>query len=136
MRLGNFFSIILLLAILTAGWWVTPEQIAKVPLCGFKLIFGIDCPGCGLTRSFLSIARGHLLEAVHYNAAGPLVYLFLLAYAVDLSLKRVRGKGLSIPVRVSEIFGLVLGIFLFGHWIIRLANGPAPAEGLLSRFFY
>lgn len=122
----TFFSILVLLIILTAGWWVTPDQVAPIPLCGFKFIFGIDCPGCGLTRSFLSLARGNVGASFHYNAAGPLIYLFLGTYVVDLSLKGVRGKGLSVPLRVSEIFAVAVGVLLFGHWIIRLA----------LRFFY
>ncbi|MBI4411783.1 MAG: DUF2752 domain-containing protein [Deltaproteobacteria bacterium] len=122
----TIFPVVVLLVILTAGWWVAPEQVAPIPLCGFKYLFGIDCPGCGLTRSFLAIARGDILDAFHYNAAGPLIYLFLGGYAVDLSLKGVRGKGLNVSARASEIFGIVVGLLLFGHWIIRLANGPTP----------
>ena len=45
-------------------------------LCTFKRVSGFDCPGCGLTRSFISLAGGDLASAWRYNAAG--IFLFLL----------------------------------------------------------
>src|SRR5262245_42705428 len=38
----------------------------SVPLpetCGSKIFFGMECPGCGLTRSFISISHGDFAEA-------------------------------------------------------------------------
>lgn len=124
--------VFVLVAILTAGWWVTPDQVAPIPLCGFKYLLGIDCPGCGLTRSFLSLARGNIGAAVHYNAAGPLIYLFLFLYLLNHLLKVFgRKEGIVYPLWISKTFAVVLALFLFGHWIVRLANGPAP-KGFLS----
>jgi hypothetical protein len=39
-------------------------------VCTFKRFTGAGCPGCGLTRSFISIAHGDLRAAWHYNPAG------------------------------------------------------------------
>lgn len=36
-------------------------------LCLVKNITGIPCPGCGLTRSFLSLLSGHLSKAFFYH---------------------------------------------------------------------
>ena len=41
--------------------------------CPFKLIFGIDCPGCGLTRACISALKFDLKAAFDYH---PLFLLF------------------------------------------------------------
>ena len=52
-------------------------------LCPIARTFHIPCPGCGLTRSCISIFRLRFKEAMYYNPAGPLwiaYILFLLYY--------------------------------------------------------
>jgi hypothetical protein len=43
-------------------------------VCTFKRITGVGCPGCGLTRSFISLAHGDLGAAWRYNPAGVLLF--------------------------------------------------------------
>ena len=38
--------------------------------CTFRRITGLPCPGCGMTRSFISIAHGQLVDAWRFNPAG------------------------------------------------------------------
>ena len=38
--------------------------------CTFKQFIGADCPGCGLTRCFVSMGHGQLGRAWHFNPAG------------------------------------------------------------------
>ena len=45
--------------------------------CASKVIFGIDCPGCGLTRAFISISHGEFLKAWNFNRASFIVYAFV-----------------------------------------------------------
>lgn len=109
----------MVLSILTAGWWITPDQVASIPLCLFKYLWHIDCPGCGLARSFLALARGHFLEATHYNAAGPLIYLLFVGYAVQ-HIRKIIGKGpLIIPASIGKIYGLGVVTLLFGQWMLK-----------------
>jgi hypothetical protein len=49
--------------------------------CGFKSIFGIDCPGCGFQRSVIALLKGNLSESLGlYPATIPLLItcVFLL----------------------------------------------------------
>ena len=113
----------LLFAILTAGWWIKPAQVSGLPLCFFKVLTGLDCPGCGLTRSFLALARGHLGEAIRFNAAGPLVYLLFAGYFVE-GVGRLASPRFQVrlPVKAAKVYGTLVAVFLFGHWILRLKN--------------
>lgn len=58
-------------------------------LCLFKNFFGIDCPGCGMTRALSSLGHGDYLAALKFNSSvlvvGPLLlFLFLRICLEDL----------------------------------------------------
>lgn len=46
--------------------------------CGMYARFGINCPGCGLTRSFVYMSAGEVGNALKINPVGILGYLFLV----------------------------------------------------------
>lgn len=46
--------------------------------CFTKLYWGMDCPGCGMTRAMIRISHGEFRSAVALNQASPIVYLFFL----------------------------------------------------------
>lgn len=63
-----------------------PEQVivpvfnSPLPgLCMSKMLFGIDCPGCGLTRCFISVAHGDLRAAWGFNPAGLLFFALVVS---------------------------------------------------------
>ncbi len=37
--------------------------------CPIKSSFGLDCPGCGSQRAFISLLKGNLIESLSYHAA-------------------------------------------------------------------
>lgn len=43
------------------------------PRCPFKMLTGLNCPGCGSQRALHQLLHFHILEALRYNA------LFVLA---------------------------------------------------------
>lgn len=47
--------------------------------CGFYLLFGLPCPQCGMTRSWLWIARGDVVRALQYSPGGTTLWLWLVA---------------------------------------------------------
>jgi hypothetical protein len=54
---------------------IAPHHIHVGLPCIFKLIFGIPCAGCGMTRAFLFLGHGHFVQAFHLNPNAPLVFL-------------------------------------------------------------
>jgi hypothetical protein len=47
--------------------------------CTLHARLGIDCPGCGLTRSFIHLAHGDLRAAWSLNPVGLLMFAFVAA---------------------------------------------------------
>jgi len=50
--------------------------------CGFQSATGLPCPSCGMTRSWVWLARGHVIRAFTYNAAGAILFLGVEAMGV------------------------------------------------------
>ncbi len=53
--------------------WTVPE------LCTYHRLTGYDCPGCGMTRSFISMAHGQWQRAWHYHPFGSILFLYIAA---------------------------------------------------------
>lgn len=50
--------------------------------CPYKAITGIDCPGCGMQRSFIALLKGDLVESfLLYPALLPVIFTLLLTAA-------------------------------------------------------
>ena len=57
-----------------------PSQGAGVPICLFRYVTGLPCPGCGLTRSFSCILHGDFARGYDFHPFGYLLLpLFILA---------------------------------------------------------
>jgi hypothetical protein len=47
---------------------VDPNEPGHYPQCPFKLLTGLDCPGCGSLRALHDLSHGDLLGALDHNA--------------------------------------------------------------------
>ncbi len=55
-----------------------PGSSSPLPdTCSSRRLLGIDCPGCGMTRAFISISHGEFARAWHLNHASLVVYFFV-----------------------------------------------------------
>jgi hypothetical protein len=63
--------------------------------CWFRTAFQIDCPYCGMTRSFVALGHGDLAAAFRFHPAGPLLFAAMAVGLVALVLVAIRrGKPL------------------------------------------
>jgi hypothetical protein len=98
--LGLCLSVLLLSAILSLGNERGQVLLPLLnrplpPLCQMKMLTGMDCPGCGMTRSFIAAAHGQWRDSFRFNPAGPLWFAFstLQIPYQSLQLRRIsRGK--------------------------------------------
>jgi hypothetical protein len=106
----------------------THEQLGLPPCLPMRL-FGIPCPGCGLTTSVTWLARGAPLESL---AAQPLGFAIGLAALGGLPWalwRHVRGRDQGQDwnrLARRRAFWLALGGLVAGAWLykwIRLARG-------------
>lgn len=89
----------LALAQLIAAVWLVPTASGGVAtgdgtplgvLCWLHAAFGIDCPMCGMTRSFVALAHGRLEDAFEFHPAGPLLFVAMAVLVVAVAVVAVR----------------------------------------------
>jgi hypothetical protein len=95
------------------------------PSCRFRSWAGLDCPSCGLTRAFVSIAHGDFAAALRFNPVSPLVFLaflFQVPYRAWQIRRLDRGEE-ELKWRWVNwgLWGL-LGLAL-AQWVVRLFIG-------------
>lgn len=100
-----------------------PEMM---PPCPIRRLFGIACPGCGMTRSFEAVAHGDIVKALGYHPLGPpLVVGALMVVMMEfLPLPGLREQVdvfLQHPT-VCRTIGFILILFA----IVRMAVGMEP----------
>ena len=83
---GNALLLAMSVGVLFVAALMTPSvevvQLAgwDVPMvCQFRSLFGIGCPGCGLTRSFAFMAEGQWRQAWEMNLMGPPLFTVVVA---------------------------------------------------------
>ncbi len=77
------------------------EVLATPPLCPVSVLTGLPCPGCGMARAVVALARGDVAAALAENAVGlPLFAGLLVALPVLVAgehrLLRSRWLGLAV----------------------------------------
>ena len=66
-------------ALFAVLWSFTPAAEPRFHLCGFYWLTGHPCALCGMTRAMFALAKGHLAEAVGFNALAPLGFAMVFS---------------------------------------------------------
>jgi hypothetical protein len=86
--------------------------------------FHMRCPGCGLTRSFISLAHGHWHQSITYHRLGWLLFL-AAALQVPYRLRRLYGPP-PLPAKRKGVglwLGWALVALLIGNWCAEMILG-------------
>ena len=86
--------------------------------CPIKQIFGVNCPGCGMTRAFLSALRLDFCAAFHYH---PLFGIFMIetAYIFLRNIfPKIKLNKKAELIIISISFLLLLIVWIFRQFII------------------
>ncbi len=86
--------------------------------CIFNLATGLYCPGCGITRMFLSLAQFDFVSAAHNNL---LVFSLLAPLIIYLFVKLVRYiiKGQLCYTTADKIAIIFIALAVLAFWIMR-----------------
>lgn len=105
------------------GRVVTPILHIELPAsCFFNQLTGVGCPGCGLTRCFISLAHGNLAQAWQFNPAGLVLFPIVLAQIPYRAAQIWRIRHNRPPWRlmvVSSVVAYTLAGALLLQWLCR-----------------
>jgi Protein of unknown function (DUF2752) len=103
--------------VLAAGAWVVytfpPAATAWYPKCVFRMVTGLLCPGCGITRALHHLLHGRFEQAMQLN---PLLFLllFVMLCAVPSLVRGERPGFLARPWFAWSALAV-----LVSWWIVR-----------------
>ncbi|MCY7368057.1 MAG: DUF2752 domain-containing protein [Chamaesiphon sp.] len=93
--------------------------------CPIRHWTGVICPSCGMTRSFMAIARGDWHSAIDYHLFGPLLFvgfgLTIVHIIWELSIDR-NLQVFYVQWLKRRDFQLALLISFLGYYLLRLTQ--------------
>lgn len=129
--MGWFFLFAIPTAVMITAMMLTPNPVGHgthtqlgLPPCGFLMVTGLPCPGCGLTTCFTHMIRGEVVMACRANSFGVALFLvsfftipisatgFLRGWPVLETLDRMRFERVAILLAASSAV----------VWMIRIAR--------------
>ncbi len=81
----------------------SPPSHPLFQVCGFHWLTGRPCPLCGLTRALFALAKGHVAEAIHFNALSPLGLAMLVSLLWNCP---ARGRLWTAGIAAFAIYGV------------------------------
>jgi hypothetical protein len=111
---------------LGASAWLVPvaDRLARRDgstvegACWFRAVADLDCPFCGMTRSFVALAHGDVASAFRFHLAGPLLFAAMAAALVAVAVAVVRRgpplverRGFVVALEAVAVVCLVIGVF-------------------------
>lgn len=112
--LKSELKLLIILGVMLLGYvllfmFVFPDK----PSCMIKQIIGYPCPGCGLTRSVISLLKLDFAKSFYYQ---PLLFLYPIIAFVLLFKERPN----VYKIYSSKTFWIICGILFITVYIIRL----------------
>ena len=96
------------------------DSLVLPPSCPSREIFDVNCPGCGLTRSFVHIAHGDWESSLRVNRIGWLIMLMAFIQ-IPYRAHALWGSGrFVLGPATGNWFGLTLVTILIGSWVVGL----------------
>ena len=104
--------------------WIVTSGIINV-YCLFKSLFGIRCPGCGLTRSFRSILSLDFYSAFNYNILGIPLFIVGIIVLISMIIDIIRNdnKTINYIFKFLKNYYIIIIIILVINTIINNING-------------
>lgn len=87
------------------------SYLLQIP-CGFRKLFGIPCPTCGMTRAYIALLRLDIQTAFSYHPLFWTVPILFLFFLLDGHLFPKKAVNIA-------VFSLLLSLF-FIRWILIL----------------
>lgn len=112
-----------LAGLVIARAWPVPSVESGDPTCLVRILFGLPCPGCGMTRAWVHTAHGNLGTAFEYNLFGPVgmaVAAGIVAYVAYALVRRRPPE--RILTRVDPKWLLALVVVWMGYSVVRIVS--------------
>lgn len=98
-----------------------PKIIKSILFCPFHRYLGIECPGCGLTRSLVNFYQGKLTESFFLNPVGILLGVLFLVWPIGVFFNNKRWDKFKFNTQNLVAYSLLfVGVFRIFNGIIKI----------------
>lgn len=115
--LGGYFFVYL-------STFLDPHQEHSV--CIYKNITGYPCPGCGMTRSTISLFRGDFLQSLMWNPLAIIVNIMAITALIwmlyDLITNKPSFDKIS-KIKLHPIYLIIIALIVLANWIWNFKKG-------------
>lgn len=112
------------LSVLIAGTVIVLLNLLFGTVCPFRILFGLPCPGCGMTRALTALLRLDFSSAVRLHPLSPAFFLLLLLFPIFRYWKR---EHFGVWVRICAVL-LVLLFPVYLYRMIKCFPGEPPMD--------
>jgi hypothetical protein len=105
---------------------VAGVPLAGFEICGLRRTTGIACPGCGMTRALVALARGDWAAAWALHPFSLLLAVQAGAAWVTSGWELLRGRRPVFPSRLVTAALVGNGAGMIALWLGRAATGTLP----------
>lgn len=103
----------------TVTW---PDGAPLGGACVSQALLHVDCPLCGMTRSFVALAHGDLRAAVEFHPAGPLWFVAMLGFVAAVVTTWIREappllarRSVLATLEIVALIGVAIGVIQMGR---------------------
>lgn len=102
--------------------------------CPFLNLTGVPCPGCGLTRACMLLARGDVQGSIRFHAFAPIFLVLIAILIIGTLLPASVSEPLILKAETLErqtgITIIILGGLIL-YWLVRLLLFPTAFAQLI-----
>ena len=84
--------------------------------CPFRLLTGLPCPTCGLTRSWIALAHGDLSGSVSLHPLGPITVVAAVLFVLGV---HARYPAVAARLRSRPLLAAAAAVWI-AVWLVRL----------------
>ncbi|MEM9191666.1 MAG: DUF2752 domain-containing protein [Myxococcota bacterium] len=95
-----------------------------LPPCGFLVMTGLPCPGCGLTTCFSHMVRGEFLSATAANPFGVMLFLVSTACMVTAFIGMIRALPVleTLDRLKADKWAMLLAASSLTVWLVKVVT--------------
>ncbi|MBI3945364.1 MAG: DUF2752 domain-containing protein [Armatimonadetes bacterium] len=110
-------------------------------LCPMHGVFGLPCPGCGLTRAFAALMRADVAAALRLNALSIPLFAFLVAASAVSAYEVATDRHLGLhralySARAAYALGAVVAAYHLARCCVGFYTGTLVEEYFRTSWTY